>query len=479
MKYEIIIGLETHVRVWSITKMFGGEPNAVALERDPNINIWPVSLGLPGALPVLSEGVVDRAVRASHGLRMTVNTFSQFDRKSYFYPDLPMWYQITQLFHPLSVHWYLDAYVGDTIKRFNIQRIHIEADAGWSKHSITKTLVDYNRAGSPLMEIVTEPDFRSKEDVLEYLKELQKIMRFVGASDADMEKWQLRCDVNISLRPVGSHELQNRVELKNLNSFQQIGRAIDAEVLRQTEIYDDNGTIEQETRGWDDDAGESHSLRSKEDAMDYRYFPEPDLPPLVISQEYIDERKIAELPIDRRQKYLNDWKLLPDDSRILSADRSMSDFFEKTVSLTNEPKKCASLILTVILWIMKKGEEEIDFTAIKITPEALAKVVNMLQNDEVSSTNAAEVIRILLNVWGDPDEIVDTKGLRQVNDTSEMESIVDTVLALNTSQIAEYHSGKINLFGYFVWACMKESKWKGNPKIFTELLAKKLSNEKK
>lgn len=280
---------------------------------------------------------------------MTVNTFSQFDRKSYFYPDLPMGYQITQLFHPLSEHGHLETYVGDELKRFNIRRIHIEADAGGSKHSLTKSLVDFNRAGSPLMEIVTEPDFRSKEDVLEYLRELQKIMRFVGASDADMEKGQLRCDVNISLRPEGSHEFRNRVELKNLNSFQQIGRAIDAEVKRQTEIYDENGTVDQETRGWDDDAGESHSLRSKEDAMDYRYFPEPDLPPLVITQTYIDERNIAELPIDRRQKYLNEWKLLPDDARILSSDRAMSDFFEKTVALSGDVKKSAALILTVIL----------------------------------------------------------------------------------------------------------------------------------
>ena len=475
MKYEIVIGLETHVRVGSITKMFGGEPNAVALERDPNINIWPVSFGLPGALPTLSAGVVDLAVRASHGLRMTVNTFSQFDRKSYFYPDLPSGYQITQLFHPLSEHGHLDAYVWEELKRFKIQRIHIEADAGGSKHSITKSLIDFNRAGSPLMEIVTEPCFHSKEDVLEYLRELQKIMRFVGASDADMEKGQLRCDVNISLRPEGSHELRNRVELKNLNSFQQIGRAIDTEVARQTEIYDENGTIDQETRGWDDDAGESHSLRSKEDAMDYRYFPEPDLPPLIITQEYIAERKIAELPIDRRQKYLNDWKLLPDDARILSSDRAMSDFFEKTVQLSSDSKKSASLILTVILGIMKKGDEEVEFTGLKITPQNLARVVEMLKNDEISSTNAQEVVRILLNEGGNPDEIVAQKGLWQVNDTGAMEAIVDSVLAANASQVAEYQSWKVNLFGFFVGVCMKESKGQGNPKIFTEILTRKLT----
>ncbi len=299
---------------------------------------------------MLSEGVVDLAVRAAHGLRMTVNQFSQFDRKSYFYPDLPMGYQITQLFHPIAEHGHLDAYVEGTLKRFNVRRIHIECDAGKLTHSLTKTLCDYNRSGSPLMEIVTEPDFRSKDDVLDYLRELQKVMRFVGASDADMEKGQLRCDVNISLRLFGAHEYGNRVEIKNLNSFQMIGRAIDYEVARQAELYESGvETIDQETRGWDDEKGESYPLRSKEDAMDYRYFPEPDLPPLHLTADYIAERDISELPIDRRQKYLNEWGLLPDDSRILSSERAMSDFFEKTVALTNEPKKCASLILTVML----------------------------------------------------------------------------------------------------------------------------------
>ncbi len=474
MKYEIVIGLETHVRVGSITKMFDAVPNAVALERDPNVNISPVSLGLPGALPVLSEWVVDLAVRAAHGLRMTVNEFSQFDRKSYFYPDLPMGYQITQLFHPIAEHGHLDAYVEGALKRFNIQRIHIECDAGKLTHSITKTLCDYNRSGSPLMEIVTEPDFRSKDDVLEYLRELQKIMRFVGASDADMEKGQLRCDVNISLRIFWAHEYGNRVEIKNLNSFQMIGRAIDYEVARQAELYDNGAvSIDQETRGWDDETGESHPLRSKEDAMDYRYFPEPDLPPLRISLEYIAARTITELPIDRRQKYL-EWGLLTDDARILSSERAMSDFFEKTVALTNDPKKCSSLILTVMLGILKKSDEEIDFTTLRISPESLARVVEMMENDEISSTNAQEVVRILLEVGGNPDEIVEKKWLKQVNDTGLMETIVEKVLGESAVQIAEYQSGKPNLFGYFVGQCMKESKWAGNPKMFTDLIKKRI-----
>lgn len=474
MKYEIVIGLETHVRVGSITKMFDAVPNAVALERDPNVNISPVSLGLPGALPVLSEWVVDLAVRAAHGLRMTVNEFSQFDRKSYFYPDLPMGYQITQLFHPIAEHGHLDAYVDGSLKRFNIRRIHIECDAGKLTHSLTKTLCDYNRSGSPLMEIVTEPDFRSKEDVLEYLKELQKIMRFVGASDADMEKGQLRCDVNISLRPAGSHEFGNRVEIKNLNSFQMIGRAIDYEVARQAELYDSGvATIDQETRGWNDETGESHPLRSKEDAMDYRYFPEPDLPPLRITPDYIAARTIAELPIDRRKKYLW-WWLLPDDARILSSERAMSDFFEKTVSLTHDAKKCSSLILTVMLGILKKSDEEVDFTALRITPESLARVVEMMKNDEISSTNAQEVVRILLEMGGDPDEIVEKKWLKQVNDTAAMDAIVERVLSVSQKQIAEYQSGKVNLFGYFVGQCMKESQGQWNPKIFTDLIKKRI-----
>lgn len=356
-KYEIVMGLETHVRVKSETKMFCSCRNAVALAEEPNENVCGVCMGFPGMLPVLNDRVVDLAVRASNAMRMTVNAISHFDRKSYSYPDLPAGFQITQLFHPIAEHGTVEAMVGGEVKTFRIHRMHIENDAGKLVHAGSSTLLDYNRAGSPLMEIVTEPDFRSKEEVLAYLEELQKIMRWCGASDADMEKGQLRCDVNISIRPIGSDVLNNRVELKNLNSFSAIGRAIENEFARQIEIVESGDRVVQETRGWDDEHGESRSQRSKEDAMDYRYFPEPDLPPLVVSKEFVSKRTVEGLPMDRRLRYLNDYKLQEDDARILSETRNLSDFYDALVEKTKDPKKSCSYVTTVLFAIIQADPE--------------------------------------------------------------------------------------------------------------------------
>lgn len=351
--YEIVMGLETHVRIKSETKMFCSCRNAVELADEPNMHVCDFCMGFPGALPVLNERVIDLAVRAGIAMGCTVNESSVFDRKSYFYPDLPAGFQITQLYHPIVEHGLVRAMVGEEVKEFHIHRMHIETDAGKLVHAGNKTLCDYNRSGSPLMEIVTEPDFRSREDVIGYLEELQKLMRWCGASDADMDKGQLRCDVNISIRRPGETILNNRVEIKNVNSFSAIGRAIDNEYKRQIKIVESGGTVPQETRGWDDEKGVSSSQRSKEDAMDYRYFPEPDLPPLVISQEFIASRNIGDLPIDRRIKYVNEYKIQADDARILSANRELSDFYEELVKLTADPKKSCSYITTVIFKMMQ------------------------------------------------------------------------------------------------------------------------------
>lgn len=473
-KYEIVMGLETHVRIKSATKMFCSCANAIELADEPNLNVCPVCMGMPGMLPVLTSGVVDLSVRAAQALRMKVNETSIFDRKSYFYPDLPQGFQITQLYHPIAEHGIVRSYIDWALKEFRVNRLHIETDAGKLIHSWARTLCDYNRAGSPLMEIVTEPDFRSKEEVIAYLEELQKLMRWCGASDADMEKGQLRCDVNISLRPAWSTELRNRVELKNINSFSAIGRAIDAEYLRQEEIYESGGSVIQETRGWDDEHGESHSQRSKEDAMDYRYFPEPDLPPLVVTSEFIDERAIAELPIDRRAKYINKFELWADDARILSNDRLISDYFENLVSLTRDPKKSCSYITTILFSLFEEHGLAVDLTTLKFAPKELAAIIDLVNDDALSSTNAKEVLRELFTDWGSTAEIVERRWLTQVNDTAALESIVDEVIANSPAQVSEYQSGKSGLFGYFVGQCMKQSKGKGNPKIFTELLKSKI-----
>ncbi len=478
MKYEIVMGLETHVRVKSATKMFCSCRNAVALAEEPNENVCGVCMGFPGMLPVLNDKIVDLAVRASNAMRMTVNEVSKFDRKSYFYPDLPAGFQITQLFHPIAEHGEVKTMVEGVEKTFRIHRMHIENDAGKLVHAGSSTLLDYNRAGSPLMEIVTEPDFRSKADVVAYLEELQKIMRWCGASDADMEKGQLRCDVNISIRPVGSSELNNRVELKNLNSFSAIGRAIDHEFARQIEIVESGGRITQETRGWDDEHGESRSQRSKEDAMDYRYFPEPDLPPLVVSKEYVLERAVKELPMDRRRKYLNEFGLGEDDARILSNERTLSDYYEELVRLTGDAKKSCSYVTTVLFAIIQEYNNNSVFGDIKtfadVPAAELARVIALVNGDELSSTNSKTVVEELFENGGSTDEIVDRLGLRQVNDSSALEAVVEQVITEFAAQVAEYQAGKIQLFGFLVGSCMKASKGQGNPKMFTEMLKKRL-----
>ncbi len=474
-EYELIMWLETHVRVKSNTKMFCSCANALELAKEPNMNVCPICMGFPGMLPTLSAGVVDLAVRAGHAMRGQVQEKSIFDRKSYFYPDLPMGYQITQLYEPIVMGGEVRAMVEGEVKTFRIHHTHIENDAGKLVHAGGKTLCDYNRAGSPLMEIVTEPDFRSKADVIGYLEELQKLMRWCGASDADMEKWQLRCDVNISVREKWETQFRNRVELKNINSFASIARAIDVEYARQVEIYETGGTIDQETRGWSDERGYSTPLRSKEDAMDYRYFPDPDLPPLILTREYIEERNIGELPMDRRLKYRDTYKLIEDDARILSSDRLTSDFYESLVATSGDPKKSCSYITTVLFAIFEAHHEKIDLSHVKGWALEIGNVIKLVNADALSSTNSKLVVEKLVFEGGTAEEWVEKLGLRQSNDTSALEAIVDQVIVDNASQVAEYKSGKEALFGFFVGQSMKASKWQGNPKIFTDILKKKLS----
>ena len=474
-KYEIVMGLETHVRIRSNTKMFCSCQNALELASEPNIHVCPVCMGFPGMLPTVSAWVIDLAVRASHALRSTVQETSIFDRKSYFYPDLPMGYQITQLYEPIADGGEVRALIDGDLRTFRIHHMHIENDAGKLVHAGGRTLCDYNRAGSPLMEIVTQPDFRSKSDVLGYLEELQKLMRWCGASDADMEKWQLRCDVNISVRLQWETELRNRVELKNVNWFASIGRAIDVEFARQIEIYENGGSIDQETRGWSDERGVSTPMRSKEDAMDYRYFPDPDLPPLTLTPEFIDERRIWDLPMDRRLRYLNEYKLIEDDARILSQDRLTSEFYEELVTVTRDPKKSCSYITTILFAIFEAHTTRLSLSDIKAETKEIARVITLVNADELSSTNSKIVIEKLVFEWGQADAWIDSLSLRQTNDTAALEAIADAVIVESQAQLAEYQSGKVNLFGFFVGQCMKKSAGQGNPKIFTEILKKKLS----
>ena len=476
IKYEKTIGLEVHVRIKSQTKMFCSCKNAVALALEPNVNICPICNGFPGMLPVLNEEVVRLGLIGGMMMWCSVNKISNFDRKSYYYPDSPNAFQITQLYNPIVGKWSVKALVNGEEKEFGIHHMHLENDAGKLTHAWAKTLIDFNRAGSPLMEIVTDPVFTSEEDAVEFLREIQKMMRAAWVSDADMDKGQMRCDVNLSIRPVWQEEFWIRTEHKNVNSFWAVSRVIKSEYKRQLKVIESGGEIDQETRGWDDETRTSTIQRSKENAMDYRYFPEPDLLPLELSDDFIAKAKecLVELPIERRLRYLNTHKLGQDDARLLTADYELSNYFEELFKITSDAKKSCSYITTILLALIKESEDEVKITDLKFDVEELAKVINLVNKDELSSTNSKQVIEELFKNGWDADEIIDSKKLRQKNDLWALETIVDDVIANNSKQVEDYKWGNENIFWFFVGQCMKASRWQGNPKIFNKMLKEKL-----
>ena len=476
MEYEKVIGLEIHMRIKSQTKMFCSCKNALELASEPNVNVCPVCMWFPGMLPVLNKEVVRLGLLWGMLMGCEVNKHSRFDRKSYFYPDSPISFQITQLYEPIVWAWSVKALVDGKERDFAIHHMHLENDAGKLSHAGGKTLCDFNRAWSPLMEIVTDPVFHEKEEVMEFLKELQKMMRAGWVSDADMEKGQMRCDVNMSIRPKGSTELFNRTEHKNVNSFSAIGRCIDAEFKRQKKIVESWWEVDQETRGWNDDTGMSKSQRSKEDAMDYRYFPEPDLLPLDLDEDFIQSCRdsMVELPIQKRMRYLSEYKLQDDDARILTKDKELSEYFEKLVELTSDAKKSCSYITTILLALMNEKGWTISISDLKFDISELAQVIKLVNADELSSTNSKQVIEELYNNGWKADIIVDENNLRQKNDLGALEAIVDEVIAEFTSQVEDYKWGNENIFWFFVGQCMKKSRGQWNPKVFNQMLKKKL-----
>ena len=477
MKYEKVIGLEIHVRVKSKTKMFCSCQNAVELASEANIHVCPICMWFPGQLPAINKEVVRLWVVAWMMMQCEINKVSRFDRKSYFYPDLPNSFQTTQLFEPIVGAWKVEVLIGDEQKSFDIHHMHLENDAGKLSHAGGKTLCDYNRAGSPLMEIVTMHVFHDRDEVMEFLKELQKIMRAAGVSDADMEKWQLRCDVNMSIRPEWSNELFNRTEHKNVNSFSAIGRCIDTEYKRQVKIVEAGNEVVQETRGWDDATGTSSSQRSKEDAMDYRYVPEPDILPIVLDDDFLDacRTQVVELPNTKRLRYLSEYKLWNDDARILTADSELSKYFEALVSLSNDPKKSCSYITSVLLWMMNESNSVSSISDLRFDIKELSRVIELVNSDELSSTNAKSVIENLFNNWWNADTIVDSNNLRQKNDLWALEWIVDQIISENPEQVEDYKSWNERVFWFFIWQAMKKSAGQWNPKVFTEIFKKKLN----
>ena len=474
MKYEAVIGLEVHTELQTTTKIFCGCKTSFGAE--PNTNVCPVCLGLPGVLPVLNKRVLEFAVRAGLALNCEISRFSKIDRKNYYYPDLPKNFQTSQFDLPICERGHLDIEVNGEKKQIRITRAHMEEDAGKLVHhgtSITDSdysLVDYNRTGTPLLEIVTEPDMRSAKEAVAYLEKMRAILQYIGISDCRMEEGSLRCDANVSVRPVGQKELGTKAEIKNINSFKGVERAIEYEALRQAEILEDGGKIIQETRTWDEKEGVTKSMRTKEEANDYRYFPEPDLAPFTVSEEYIEDirKTLPELPDERRERYIANFGLSSTDAQYMTNDKDTSDYFEKVVAAGADPKASVN-------WIMGEFASQLSNAGIEIakapvTPENLAKLLALIAKGTISGKIAKKVFAEMWKDGADPEEIVKAQGLVQISDTGALKELVVKVIANNPKAVEDFKAGKKKAVGALVGQIMKETKGKANPKVINELL---------
>lgn len=474
--YEMVIGLEVHAELSTNTKIFCSCKNEFGAQ--PNTLCCPVCTGMPGALPVLNKQVVEYAVKMGHALHCEINHISKSDRKNYFYPDLPKAYQISQFDVPLCGKGYLDILVAGQVRRIGVTRIHIEEDAGKLIHDSETdgTLADYNRCGVPLVEIVSEPDLRSAEEAKAYMEGIAAILLYLGISDAKMQEGSMRADVNVSVRPKGSTAFGTRCEMKNVNSFNAVYRAVNFEAARQIEILQQGGVVEQQTRRWDDAKGKSVVMRTKEDAQDYRYFPDPDLLTFTISQQQVQALKAAtpELPLAKAQRYMAEYALSEYDALVLTADKQRADFFDAAVQLAVcEPKAIANWLLGDILKYL--NDKNIELAQTKLTPTGLATMVARIEKGTISNTAGKTVLTVMLETGAQPDAIIAEKGLAQISDTSALQAIVKTVLANNTNAVADYKNGKTNVLGFLVGQCMKASKGQGNPAVMKALLEAELA----
>ena len=470
MSWETVIGLEVHVQVNTNTKAFCGCSTAFGAE--PNTQTCPVCLGMPGQLPVLNMEVARKAVLTGLAINATINLESKFDRKNYFYPDLPKGYQISQFPLPIVEHGYLDIPQGDGEKRIGITRIHIEEDAGKSMHEGLEGVshIDLNRSGVPLMEIVSEPDMRSANEAVAYLKQLHQLVRFLDVSGADMEKGQFRCDANVSVRRHGE-PLGTRAELKNLNSFRFIKQAIDYEVARQIELIEDGGSVVQETRLFDSAKGESRSMRGKEEAHDYRYFPDPDLPPLRIAQQEVDSIRagMPELPGQLRARFESEFGLSSYDADVLSQTRELAGWYEALVAAhPADPKRCANWMANELLGRLKEQGKGIADSP--VSAQQLAGLLDRIADNTISGKIAKDVLDAMMQSGDDADAIIEAKGLKQVTDTGAIDALILSIMADNPQQLEQYRSGKDKLFGFFVGQVMKASRGQASPGLVNERL---------
>jgi len=483
-EYEAVIGLETHCQLSTETKIFCS--SSTEFGADPNTHVDPVCLGLPGTLPVLNQKVLEYAVKAGLALNCTIAPYSKFDRKQYFYPDLPKNYQISQYDLPIAEHGWLEVEIVDkqgnaTRKKIGITRLHMEEDAGKLVHAgadrlagSAYSLVDYNRAGVPLVEIVSEPDIRTGQEAAEYAKELRRIVRYLGISDGNMQEGSLRCDVNVSVRPVGQKEFGTKVEIKNMNSFNAIQRAIEHEIERQIEAIATGEPIVQETRLWEEGSQRTISMRSKEGSSDYRYFPEPDLTPIVVSAEQRDAWKaeLPELPAQKRHRYETELGLSAYDAQVLTDEHPVAEYFEATVAAGADVKQAANWIMGDIAAWLKNEKRSIDDLALK--PAELAELVGLIVDGTISGKIAKEILPELLTEGGSPKALVDKKGLVQISDAGAIAAMIDEVLAAHPTELEQFRAGKNKLKGFFVGQLMKKSGGRIDPKLTNQLLDEKL-----
>jgi len=479
MQYETVIGLEVHAQLLTDSKIFCGCSTRFGAE--PNQNTCPVCMGFPGVLPVLNRKVVEFAVRAGLATHCEIARTSRWARKNYFYPDLPKGYQISQYELPLCRNGYIEIESGQARKKIRLTRIHMEEDAGKNIHDVRGdySLVDLNRAGVPLMEIVSEPDIASAEEAGRYLKNLRAILQYLEVCDGNMEEGSFRCDANISVRPSGAKELGTKVEIKNMNSFKAVEKALEHEIKRQIETLSEGGRLQQETRLWDAEREVTRSMRSKEFAHDYRYFPEPDLLPLVVEEKWIEEIRagLPELPEQRRERFASQYGLPPYDAELLTARRDVADYFEAAVKAHSNPKAISNWVMGDLFRVIKEKrlDDKLRIAAWPVAPERLAEMVRMIDQGKISGKMAKGLFEEMLETGAAPDAIVRAKGLEQVSDTGSIEKAIEQVLAAHPRQASDYRGGNEKVFGFLIGQIMKATQGKANPQIVNEILKKKLS----
>ena len=473
MNFETIIGLEVHVELKTDSKIFSPSPNMFGDE--PNTNVNPIDLGYPGVLPVLNEEAVNYAMKAAMALNCDIATDTKFDRKNYFYPDNPKAYQISQFDKPIGENGHIEIEVDGVKKKIGITRLHIEEDAGKLTHSDDGySLVDFNRQGTPLIEIVSEPDIRSPKEAYAYLEALKNIIQYTGVSDCKMEEGSLRCDANLSLRPIGQEEFGVKTEIKNLNSFSFVQKGLEFEEIRQEKVLLTGGEILQETRRYDEQTKETLLMRVKEGSDDYRYFPEPDLVPLHIDEAWKDRifKEIPELPDARKKRYIEELELPAYDAMVLTNNKELSDFFEETIANDGDIKQASNWLMGEVSAYMNKNQKELSDLA--LTPQSLAKMTQLLENGTISSKIAKKVFSELVEKGGDPEKIVKDKGLVQISDEGQLTEIITKILDANPQSIEDYKNGKDRALGFLVGQVMKETKGQANPPMVNKIILQEM-----